>query len=91
MELAVRLKFLKARPVPYAITGKIEVETKRLQDEGTIEPVQFLEQTASIVPILKPDNSVHTYMYIHVDYLLTFVTNYGNMFREVHLFGDSDT
>ena len=65
VELVAQLKFLKARPVSYAITGKIEVETKRLQDEGTIEPVQFLEQTAPIVPILNPDNSVHTY--IHVD------------------------
>ena len=31
-----RPKFLRARPVPYAMTGKIEVELKRLQDEGTI-------------------------------------------------------
>ena len=38
-----RPKFLKARPVPYAMTGKIEVEFKRLQDEGTIETVQFSE------------------------------------------------
>ena len=36
-------KFLKARPVPYAMTGKIEVELKRLQDEGPIEPFQFSE------------------------------------------------
>jgi len=31
-----RPKFLKARPVPYAMTGKVEVELKRLQGEGTI-------------------------------------------------------
>ena len=53
-----RPKFLKARPVPYAMTGKIEVELKRLQDEGTIEPVQFSEWAAPIVPILKPDDSI---------------------------------
>ena len=29
-------KFLKARPVPWAMTGKMEVELKRLQDEGMI-------------------------------------------------------
>ena len=52
-----RPKFLKARPVPYTMTGKIEVELKRLQDEGTIEPVQFSEWAAPIVPILKPDDS----------------------------------
>ena len=51
-------KFLKATPVPYAMTGKIEVELKRLQDEGTIDPVQFLEWAAPIVLILKPDNSI---------------------------------
>ena len=53
-----RPKFLKARPLPYAMTGNIEVELKRLQDEGTIEPVQFSEWAAPIVPILKPDDSI---------------------------------
>ena len=51
-------KFLKARPVPYTMTGKIEVELQRLQDEGTIEPVQFSECAAPSVPILKPDDSI---------------------------------
>ena len=54
----VRPKFLKPRPVPYAMTGKIEVELKRLQHEGTIEPVQFSEWAAPIVPILKSDDSI---------------------------------
>ena len=53
-----RPKSFKARPVPYAMTGKIEVELKKLQDEGTIEPVQFSEWAAPIVPILKPDDSI---------------------------------
>ena len=53
-----RPKLLKARPVPYAMTGKIEVELKRLQDEGTIEPVPFSEWGAPIVPILRPDDSI---------------------------------
>ena len=51
-------KFCKARPVPYAIKGKIEEELKRLQEEGTIESVQFSEWAAPIVPIRKPDNSI---------------------------------
>ena len=51
-------KFCKGWPVPYAIKGKIEEELKRLQEEGTIEPVQFSEWAALIVPILKPDNSI---------------------------------
>ena len=53
-----RPKFLKARPVPYAMTGKIEVELKRLQDEGTIEPVQFSEWAAPIVPETRRFNSL---------------------------------
>ena len=57
VESEAQPKFLKARPVPYAMTGKIEPELKRLQDEGTIEPVQFSEWAAPIVPILKPDDS----------------------------------
>ena len=40
------------------MTGKIEVELKRLQDEGTIEPVQFSEWAVPVVPILKPDDSI---------------------------------
>ena len=53
-----RPKFLKVRPVLYAMTGKIEGELKRLQDEGTIEPVQFSEWAAPIVSLLQPDDSV---------------------------------
>ena len=51
-------RFLKARPVPCAMKGKIEVELKRLQDKETIEPVQFSEWAASIVPILKLEDSI---------------------------------
>ena len=43
VESEAQPKFLKVRPVPYAMTGKIEAELKRLRDEGTIEPVQFSE------------------------------------------------
>ena len=39
------------------MTGNIEADFKRLQEEGTLEPVQFSEWAAPIVPILKPDGS----------------------------------
>ena len=58
VETEAKPKFLETRPVPYAMKGKIEAELKRLQDEGTIEPVQFSEWAAPIVPILKPDGSI---------------------------------
>ena len=58
MEADAVPKYCKARPVPYAMKEKIEEELKRLQEEGTIEPVQHSEWAAPIVPILKPDNSI---------------------------------
>ena len=67
VEAKVKLKFLKARTMSYAMAGKIEAELKRLQDEGTIEPVQFSEWAAPIVTILKPDGSIR----ICVDYKTT--------------------
>ena len=53
-------RFYKPRPVPYAFRGKVHVEQelKRLQQEGTIEPVRFSEWAAPIVPILKPDGTL---------------------------------
>ena len=52
-------KFFRARPVPYRLKDKIEVELKRLQDLGIITPVQHSEWAAPIVPIMKRDGSMH--------------------------------
>ena len=46
-------KFCKARPVPYALRGKVETELERLTKEGIIEPVQFADWAVPIVPVLK--------------------------------------
>lgn len=51
-------KYCKARPVPYSLREKVEKELERLQEEGTIEPVQFAEWAAPIVPIVKEDKSI---------------------------------
>ena len=40
-----RPKFLKALPVPYAMTGKIVVELKRLQEEGTKRAAPLYPET----------------------------------------------
>ena len=53
-----QLKYFKARPVPYALKEKIENELDRLVEEGTIEPVQFVDWAAPIVPIVKEDKSI---------------------------------
>ena len=50
--------FYSARPVPYALREKVEAGLERLQKQGIIEPVQFSDWAAPIVPILKNDGSV---------------------------------
>jgi hypothetical protein len=51
----VRPKFFKPRPIPYAFREKVEDELSRLTTEGIIEPLQFSEWAAPIVPVLKGD------------------------------------
>lgn len=48
-------RFCKARPLPYAMRGKVEEELTRLQNEGIIESTQFADWAAPIVPVLKSD------------------------------------
>ena len=58
-------RFCKARQVPHSLREKVDDEVSRL--ELSIEPVQFSEWAAPIVPVLKPDGSVK----ICGDYKLT--------------------
>ena len=51
-------KICKARPVPYAIKPKVEVELKRLEREGIIHKVKFSDWTTPIVPVVKPNGTV---------------------------------
>ena len=60
-------KFYKARPVPYALRGKVEAELERLQRQGVIEPVPFADWAAPIVPVVKSDGTIR----ICGDYKLT--------------------
>nr|VZI18723.1 unnamed protein product [Spirometra erinaceieuropaei] len=62
-----RPRFFKARTVPYALAPKVEEELDRLQKADIIEPVQYSEWAAPIVPVLKTDGSVR----ICSDYKLT--------------------
>ena len=52
---AVNPRFYKAQPVPYSLKNMIEKELDRLVNEGIIEPVQFADWAAPIVPVLKSD------------------------------------
>ncbi|BHF62125.1 hypothetical protein SprV_0100510600 [Sparganum proliferum] len=62
-----RPRFFKARTVSYAVAPKVEEELDRLQKADIIEPVQYSECAAPIVPVLKSDGSVR----ICGDYKLT--------------------
>ena len=51
-------KYIKARQVPYALRQKVIEEMDRLESEGIIEPVQFLEWATPCVPVIKSDKSI---------------------------------
>ena len=51
-------RFHKARSVPLALREKVEEELECLQQRGIIEPVQFSEWAAPIVPVEKSDGSI---------------------------------
>ena len=48
-------KFCKARSVPYSMKAKIEEQLSQLEKDGIIEPIQYAEWAAPIVPVLKAD------------------------------------
>ena len=50
--------FVKPRQMPFAIREKVEQELERLLSLGIIEPVQFSDWAAPIVPVLKSDGRV---------------------------------
>lgn len=53
-----RPKFLKARPVPYAIRPKVEAELENLVKSGVLDPVSQSDWATPIVPVMKKDDSV---------------------------------
>jgi hypothetical protein len=48
-------KFVKARPVPFAMKIPLEQELERLQREGIISPVEFSDWASPILTVAKPD------------------------------------
>ena len=54
-------KFHKARSVLYSMKARIKEELDRLLNLDILQPVQFPDWATPVVPVLKPDNSVHLY------------------------------
>ena len=52
------LKFCNARPVPYALREEIDRELERLQKYWIIQPIQFSDWAAPVVPVTKADGSL---------------------------------
>ena len=53
-----RPRFFKTRQVPFAIRQKVEEELEHLQALGVIQPVQFSDWAAPIVPVMKSDGRI---------------------------------
>jgi hypothetical protein len=51
-------KFLKARPVPYAIKNRVEAEIDRLVKEGVLRATSYSEWATPVVPIIKKSGEV---------------------------------
>ena len=51
-------KCMSARPLPYAMKAKVDVELDRLIEEGILEPVEFSEWVSPVVIHKKKDDSI---------------------------------
>jgi len=49
--------FYKARSMPYSVCSLVDDELEKLTKEAVIEPVQFSDWAAPIVPVLKSDKT----------------------------------
>ena len=62
--------FTEQDQFPSALRAKVEKELDRLREDGIIQPVQFSDWAAPIVPVMKGDGNVRcAYLLPSVEYL----------------------
>lgn len=54
----VQPKFMRSRPVPFAIRDRVCDEIDRLVSIGVLEPVPYSDWATPVVPVKKPDGSI---------------------------------
>ncbi len=64
---STRPRFYRPRSVPFALREGVEKALERLEKEGIIEPVEFSDWAALIVPVVKKDGTIR----VCGDYKLT--------------------
>ena len=53
-----RPKFCKARPVPFAVKGRLEEALDKLVATGQLVPVEHSEYASPVVPVIKEDGTI---------------------------------
>ena len=53
-----RPRFMKARPLPYALREAVEKQLKAMVTDGVLVPVTESEYATPVVPVMKPDGTV---------------------------------
>ena len=61
MGASVKPHFCKPRTVPYALKEKVYLELDRLEHADMINPVQFADWAAPIIPVIKRDGTLHVW------------------------------
>ena len=52
-------RYYRPRPVPHSLRAKLDKQLQHLESLGIIEPVQFSDWAAPIVPVLKANGELH--------------------------------